>query len=229
MALLKFRLERVAEESESVRTLVLKGEVPPYKPGNFFRLWLEDGGGKKTFRPYSAASHPSEDSLRFCIKKEGKFPERVWKLQQGDSVEMDGPYGTFGLADNDFERVFVAGGVGIAPLRGMIMQTLLEGKHATLFHSARTLSEVTYIGEMKALELQNPLFRYHPAVTREKMPPGFGGICGRISAKEMEARLDGLIGKSFYICGSVDMVATIEKDLKSSGVPKGKIKNEGWG
>ena len=170
MDLLEFVLERVVEESASVRTLVFTGKAPDYRPGNFFRLWLPDGNGKKSFRPYSAASHPREGGLKLCIKKNGEFSGRVWKLRGGDSVEMDGPHGNFVLAANDSKRVFVAGGVGISALRGMIMQTLLEGKNAVLFHSARTLSDVTYIGEMKALELSTPLFKYYPAVTREEMP-----------------------------------------------------------
>jgi ferredoxin-NADP reductase len=229
MDLLEFALERVVEESESVRTLVFSGKVPPYKPGNFFRLWLADGNGKKSFRPYSAASHPSEGVLRLCIKKEGEFSGRAWKLREGDIAQMDGPYGNFMLAGADSKRVFVAGGVGIAPLRGMILQTLLEGKEAALFHSARTFSDVTYIGEMKALELQTPLFRYYPAVTREEMPDGFDAIRGRISAKGMERRLGSLEGRTFYICGPPDMVSSVVNDLQSSGVPKEKIRKEEWG
>jgi ferredoxin-NADP reductase len=229
MAILKFRLERVVEESPGVRTLTFTGEVPPYRPGSFFRLYLADENAKRTFRPYSAASHPSEGNLSFCIKRSGEFTGRIWKLREGDYVEMDGPHGNFALDGADARRVFVAGGVGISALRGMVMQTLLEGKRAALFHSARTLAEMAYIGEMKMLELQNPLFTFHPAVTREKVPEGFGGICGRLSAKEMETRIGGLEGSTFYICGPPEMVAAIVNDLASCGVPKERIRKEEWG
>ncbi|GEM_PF-1722539 len=246
---MELRLARIVEESPDVRTLIFEGSVPPYKPGNFFRLWLPGSSGKKSFRPYSAASHPSEGNLRFCIKKrtgaslaaEGapassapikknrSFSSRMWDLHEGDSVELDGPHGTFSLGKNDSERVFVAGGVGIAPLRSMIIQTLLDGKRTALFHSAQNLSGIAYIGEMKFLEMQNQSFKYFPAITREAPAEGWGGLNGRITAEEVKRKLGPLEGKSFYLCGPVEMVSGIAKGLLDAGVKKENIRKEEWG
>ncbi len=151
-------LERVEEEGGDVRSLYFGGSVPPYKPGNFFRLHLKNSEGKKMFRPYSAASHPSEQKLRFSVKKNGMFSGMVFDLREGDRVEIDGPYGIFTLGANDGQRVFVAGGVGITPLRSMILQTLSEGNPAVLFHSARTLEGIICNDEMKLLALQKRIF-----------------------------------------------------------------------
>jgi len=222
-------LEKAVEEGGDVRSLYFAGSVPTYKPGNFFRLHLKDGSGKKMFRPYSAASHPSERHLRFCIKKDGMFSGMVWGLREGDRVEVDGPYGIFTLGANDPERVFIAGGVGITPLRSMIIQTLLEGKPAVLFHSARTLGGITCMGEMKALALQNQGFRCFPAVTREQMPDGWDGISGRLTADAIAQRLGTLSGKTYYICGPPHMVEGVAKGLLDAGVEKKSVKKEEWG
>jgi len=242
-------LDSVVEEGGEVRSLYFSGSVPPYKPGNFFRLWLQGNDGKRIFRPYSAASHPSEPGLRLSIKKHtsaslaaegasassapikknGSFSDMVFCLKQGDRVEVDGPYGIFTLGQNDGERVFIAGGVGITPLRGMIIQTLMEGKPAVLFHSSRTLEGITCIGEMKLLELQSQGFKYFPAVTRELMPEGWGGMTGRVGTEEIRGKLGTLSGKTFYICGPPEMVEGVVKGLLDAGVKKESIRKEEWG
>jgi len=229
MALVSFKIGKIAEECEGIRTFELEGEAPPYKPGNFFRLWLAGEGGKKMFRPYSAASHPSEGVLRFCIKKNGVFTDMLWKLKQGDEVEVDGPFGTFLLGTGENERVFLAGGVGISAMRAMLIDTLLDGRRCSLFHSAGELSKIPYAGEMKLLAAQNPLFSYFPAVTRQEMPDGWDGMKGRLTADAIKARLGTLSGKAFYLCGPPEMVEGMAKALLDAGVKKENVKKEEWG
>ncbi|MCX6771881.1 MAG: FAD-dependent oxidoreductase [Candidatus Micrarchaeota archaeon] len=246
---MEFVLEKAVDEGEGVRSLYFRGSVPPYKPGNFFRLHLANSEGRKMFRPYSAASHPSEPLLRFCIKnhagdflavegaqasstpikKNGVFSSMVWELHVGGRAEIDGPYGIFTLDPGDSERVFIAGGVGITPLRSMIMQTLLEGRNATLFHSARTLAGITCGEELMKLAKENPRLKCFHAVTREQMPISWEGIRGRINAEEISRRLGALEGKTFYICGPPEMVQGVAQGLLAAGVPKEKVKKEEWG
>jgi Na+-transporting NADH:ubiquinone oxidoreductase subunit F len=226
---MELRLARIIEESAEVRTLIFEGEIPAYKPGCFFRMWLPDANGKKSFRPYSAASHPSEAELRFCIKRNGGFSSRVWGLREGEEVMLDGPHGNFSLDANDPERVFLAGGVGITPLRSMLLQTLLEGRRCSLFHSSQSLSSMPCIGEMKLLALRNRFFSYYPAITREQPPEGWDGLRGRLTAGTIERKLGSLEDKAFYLCGPPEMVSGIAKGLLGAGVEKESIKKEEWG
>ena len=225
----EFKLEGIEEVSDGLRIFSFEGEAAPYKPGNFFLIRLAGDDGKKIFRPFSAATHPSEHGLRFCVKKNGIFTERLWKLRAGDSAEIDGPYGIFTLDKNDGERVFIAGGTGISPLRSMIMQTLLEEKRACLFHSAGTLSRLTYAGEMRLFEKKNPNFRFYPAVTREEMPQGWEGMRGRLSVEAIAQKTGTLSGKTFYLCGPKEMISSLAEGLQAAGVQKEKIKKEEWG
>jgi len=224
-----FKLIRMEEMSEDVRTFTFEGEVPPYRPGNFFLIRLPNDEGKKIFRSFSAAAHPSEGNLHFCVKKSGVFSSLLWKIREGDAAEISGPYGLFVLDEKDSERVFIGGGTGVAPLRSMIIQTLLEGKSTSLFHSARMISGLTYSGEMRQLEAKNPHFKFFPAVTREQMPPDWDGMRERLSAATIAQKLGALEGKTFYICGPKGMVATLVEGLMAAGVPKEKVKKEEWG
>jgi ferredoxin-NADP reductase len=225
----EFTLAKIEEVAEGVRIFTFEGKVPPYKPGNFFLIRLEGADGKMIFRPFSAASHQMEPDLRFCVKKNGAFTELLWKLRTGDAAEIDGPYGIFTLDDNDSERVFIAGGTGIAPLRGMIMQTLLEEKRASLFHSASTTSGLVYSDEMRLFQARNPGFRFFPAVTRQEMPHDWEGMQGRLTADAIAQKLGSLSGKTFYLCGPKEMIGSLVAGLTRAGVPKEKIRKEEWG
>ena len=224
-----FRLAKIEELPDDVRIFTFAGEAPPYRPGSFFLIRLAGSDGKKIFRSFSAANHPSEAGLCFCVKRKGAFTSLLWNLRVGDSAEISGPYGLFALDEKDSERVFICGGTGVAPLRGMILQTLLEKKRAYLFHSAHTLSGMAFAGEMGGLERADPLFKFFPAVTREEMPQSWAGIKGRLDAGIIAQRLGTLEGKTFYMCGSKAMVSALVDELMAAGVPKEKIRKEDWG
>lgn len=228
----EFVVAKITDESEDVRTLRLAradGAVPQYQPGHFFLLRLPDDTGKPTHRPYSAASAPWEGMLSFCIKRKGTFPQYLWKLQQGDRVEVGGPYGIFLLRPEDDERVFIGGGVGISSLRSMILQTVKEGKKASLFHSAHTRGGLIYFGEMEKLAQENQHFRFFPSISGPEAPEGWGGLRERIGVETLKGPLGTLEGKTFYLCGSKEMAGGLANALAEAGVPKERIKKDEWG
>ena len=227
-----FEVNEIIEESDGIRTFRLSakgGAAPEYQPGHFFLLRLKGADGKFVQRSYSVASHPSEGGLGFCIKLKGEFTHLLWNLKKGDAVEADGPYGVFLLRQEDNERVFIGGGVGISALRSMILQTVkFEGKPSCLFHSAHTFEGLTYYEEMKSLAEQNPHFKFYPSVTGPDAPAGWSGLRERTSVQTLKGKLGSLSGKSFYLCGSKEMTGALSAALLAEGVPKEMIKKDEW-
>jgi ferredoxin-NADP reductase len=228
-----FVLKGISEESSDVRTFRFAkedGSVPKYQPGNFFLMRMQDSAtGKPTQRSYSVASHPDEPELAFCVRLKGAFTHLLWNLKVGDTVELDGPYGTFMLRADDTERVFIGGGVGISALRSMILQTAKhDNKRAWLFHSARKFENLTYFPEMKKLASENHLFKFYSCVTGEEKPAGWNGYCERISVAMIKKVLGSLSDKTFYFCGSKEMGAELSSALQAEGVPKDRIKKDEW-
>lgn len=228
-----FVLKGMDEESADVRTFRFAkadGSVPKYQPGNFFLMRLPDPAtGKPTQRSYSVASHPDEPELAFCVRLKGAFTHLLWSLKTGDTVELDGPYGTFLLRADDTERVFIGGGVGISALRSMILQTAKhDNKRGWLFHSARKFENLTYFSEMKKLAAENHLFKFYSCVTGTEKPAGWNGYCERISVSMIKKVLGSLSDKTFYFCGSKEMGAEISAALMAEGVPKDRIKKDEW-
>ncbi|MEM4555150.1 MAG: FAD-binding oxidoreductase [Candidatus Anstonellaceae archaeon] len=228
----QFVVEEIVQEAADVRTFKLSplaGNIPKYQPGQFFLLRLPDGTGKFTHRPYSVASHPDEPNLWFCVKNKGFFPSLLWKLKPKDPIELDGPYGIFLLGREDKERVFIGGGVGISALRSMILQTVKENIPSWLFHSAHTKEGLVYFEQMKALSLAYPSFCFFPSISGEVTPPGWDGLKGRITVEILKEKLGSLQDKSFYLCGSKEMVSALASSLLAAGVPKERIKKDEWG
>src|SRR3989338_1262416 len=228
----QYVVKEIVHESEEVRTFRLakqEGSVPDYKPGHFFLLRLPGEDGKPCQRSYSAASHPSEPLLSFCIKLKGSFTHLLWNLKEGDSLEVDGPYGTFLLLPDDSERVFIGGGVGISGLRSQILETVNEGRVCSLFDSGHGFGNLTYFNEMKKLSEEHDGFKFFPSITGDDPPPGWDGLAGRINVQILQEKLGSLAGKAFYLCGSKEMAGELAAALIAAGVPREKVKKDEWG
>jgi len=118
-------INNIIEENALVKTfeIVLEDEIYntdfTYLPGQFMMLSIPHCGEA----PFSFSSSPSRPStFSLSIRKIGKLTTAVHALKAGDMVGVRGPYGQpfpmDDLAGNNL--VFVAGGIGMAPLRSVI-------------------------------------------------------------------------------------------------------------
>lgn len=73
---------------------------------------------------FSITSSPTvEDYLEFSIKKCGCVTDWLHNMEKGQQVTLRGPYGNGFPVDTDFigkDLVFIAGGIGLAPLHSVI-------------------------------------------------------------------------------------------------------------
>ena len=73
---------------------------------------------------FSITSSPTnEDYMEFSIKKCGCVTEWLHQAEVGQQITIRGPYGNYFPVDTDFKGkklLFIAGGIGIAPLRSVI-------------------------------------------------------------------------------------------------------------
>ena len=105
--------------------------------GSFKHVDKEIEGRK--VRALSYASGINEKIFKIgtrIIEKPSDFKAKMLELQPGDKMTVDGPLGDFTL-EADYNSVFLAAGIGITPIRGLLKQ--LEGlnytKEATLVHA----------------------------------------------------------------------------------------------
>lgn len=77
--------------------------------------------GRK-MRAFSFASSNQENELVIATKvsnQPSSFKQQIATLKPGDQMTVDGPMGRMTINPNK-EKVFIAGGIGITPIRGML-------------------------------------------------------------------------------------------------------------
>lgn len=96
-----------------------------FKPGQWVNFRFPEG----VSRAYTIASAPQRpEAVQLCVRVgPGKGGEQLRKLEAGAEVTIDGPYGDFLLPEDGSQPVvFLAGDVGIAPIRSIVLYMLAE-------------------------------------------------------------------------------------------------------
>jgi len=124
-----------------------------HAPGQFVEVSVFGAGEA----PISVTSPPAQrESFELCVRKMGLVTGDLHQLEAGARVGIRGPYGR-GFDIREFEGkdiLFVAGGLGLAPLRSLIKTTLhpsLRSKFGriTILYGAKNPSELLYTSELR--------------------------------------------------------------------------------
>ena len=154
------KIVKITDESEvmDTRTFELEWMNPEdknefsYLPGQFAELSIMGYGEA----PISITSSPTRTNLQFCIKRMGVVTTAIHNCRIGDIIGVRGPYGnTFPLQDFKGKNVvFIAGGIGLAPLRSLINYMLHEShrtdyKDITILYGARSPGDLLFKYELE--------------------------------------------------------------------------------
>jgi NAD(P)H-flavin reductase len=129
-----------------VVTLHLERGGLAYRPGQFLEVGVFGAGEV----PISISSPPGlADTLAITVRAAGLTSGLLTRMRAGDVVGLRGPCGNgFPLercAGQDL--LFVAGGIGLAPLRGLLWELLLERERygrIVVLHGARSPHDLLY-------------------------------------------------------------------------------------
>ena len=176
-------------------------------------------------RLFSLSSSPTEPGLLAITAKisDTPFKHALSQLRPGQLAEVYGPIGRF-LLDLDRPSVFVAGGIGITPFRGMARFAVDSRSpiERRLLYSARVPEELVFRAELDALSRAAPQFVPTYTVTRptESSAPWAGRI-GRIDEAWIREAAAGLDRPKFYVAGLPDMVQqTVATLTGPMGIPR---------
>lgn len=140
------------DETHDTFTMVLDtAVVAPFRPGQFNMLYPL-GIGESAI---SISGDPGDaDRLVHTIRRVGAVTEALARLQPGDRVGVRGPFGSeWPIDDIDGgDLVFVAGGIGLAPLRPAILRTgAIRSRfdRVILIVGARTPGDLLYAEQMR--------------------------------------------------------------------------------
>jgi ferredoxin-NADP reductase len=110
----------------NVLQLTVSFEDPfAFRPGQYVNFRFPEG----VSRAYTIASAPQRpEAVQLCVRLgAGRGGESLRKLEAGAEVVIDGPYGDFLVPEDDSrDLVLLAGDVGIAPVRSIVLDLVAE-------------------------------------------------------------------------------------------------------
>lgn len=236
--------------------------IPPYQlqfrdfqiPPEHEKYWqkialrsLSSQAKTSVTRAYSVANKPDETgqivlNIRLALPPPSVEPlppgvvsSYLFGLDQGEKVQVAGPYGEFGARNTDKEMVIIGGGVGVAPLRAIIFDQLIRQsahRKISFWYGARSKVELYYENEFNELQKKYPNFSWTVALSNPQPDDRWNGPTGFIHQVVYDAYLKDHPSPEdceFYLCGPPLMTRAVVAMLQEIGVGRDSIFNDDFG
>lgn len=206
-------------ESVDVTTLTLDASPAPcrFEPGQFNMLY-RFGLGEAAI---SISGDPAEPGkLIHTIRGVGDLTRQLCALEPGASVGVRGPYGK-GWPVHEAEGndvLFVAGGIGLAPLRPAILHVLARRSRygrVVILYGARDPEDLIFIDD---LHTWRGRFDSQVEVTVDRAGQDWRGPIGVVTRLIARSRFDP-DDTSVMVCGPEIMMRFVVSELEKHGVP----------
>ena len=216
-----------AVEVETPHVKSFRIELPmwmPHLPGQHYDVRLTAPDGYQAQRSYSIASSPlDKGTIELTIDRleDGEVsPYFNDVVQEGDQVELRGPFASYFVWRGQAPVLLMGGGSGVVPLMAMLRhrRRTMPDLPMRLIYSVRKADEVIYSDELG----HDTVLTY----TREP-PPGWTGHTGHIDAAMVaEAAPESAIA---FICGSNGFVEAAGQLAMQAGIEPSRILTERFG
>ncbi len=214
-------IEEIKDEIQDVRTFYIKFDNPEieknfkWKSGQIVMLSIF-GSGEAAF---SLPTCPEGDRFHLSIKKVGKVTGALFELQPGDKVGIRGPFGN-GFPFTELKGknlIYVAGGIGLIPLRSSILHALKHrddfGRIIVLL-GARTPKDLMYQYNIEEW-LKIPGFECY--VTVDQAEAGWTGETGYVHNLIEKAKVP-VENTVAFVCGPPVMFNSVIGELMKRGL-----------
>jgi NAD(P)H-flavin reductase len=216
-------LDRVVSEIQDVKTFYWRFEDAAeqaafkcFKPGQFAQVSLFGVGEFPTSLPAS----PTEDEVFFTVRNVGSCTSALHQLQPGDRFAVRGPYGNGFPMEEYYGKnlVFVAGGIGLIPLRSCIVYALQHrDKFAgiQIFHGAKSPKELMYVSKLGEWGIQAGIECYLTVDRADDSWDGNVGVVGSLFKKPgVQVPVENTVA---FVCGPPVMFRFVIRDLLEMG------------
>ncbi|HEY0562010.1 MAG TPA: CDP-6-deoxy-delta-3,4-glucoseen reductase [Methylophilus sp.] len=221
--ILPARVQKMEKMSNDVMVMFLQlpaTERLQFVAGQYLEFILKDG--KR--RAFSIANAPHDDAtieLHLRLVAGGQFTNYVFnEMPEKAIVRIEAPLGTFYLREDSQKPViFVAGGTGFAPIKGII-EHMLHNKiqrEIILYRGGRTQDDLY----MEALSQRwaefVPNFTYIPVLSEAPAESDWQGRGGLVHEAVL-ADFPDLNAYQAYVCGAPGMVEVAHQTFVAQGL-----------
>ena len=186
------------------------GKIWPYNAGQYITLRVEKGG---TFQQgHYIPLDPANNSTYSVALRAGHVDQNtivseevINNRQVGGTVLVSAPSGSFGLVDGAKSSLFIAGGIGIASLMGLINELNKQGKAGSIsvIQCAETEDRAAFSDQLRSL-----LKDQYVLLTKDKP----------LSKNHLEGKLKS--DTHVYTAGSEKFLEVVENALNQASHPK---------
>jgi predicted ferric reductase len=220
--------DKVADRMWRVVVEPKRGTAFDFSSGQF--AWANFGHSpfSLTEHPFSISSAPAaRPQIEFTIKESGDFTDRIGDVPVGTTAYLDGPHGAFTLAGRDPRPlVCIAGGVGFAPIIGMLRQLRDEGwpHPVVLIYGNRVATQILFRDEIESIA-ETIDMKVHLVLSEP--PEGWAGTTGELTLDILKRCLEPVDREAdYFVCGPTPMMDSVERSLTALGIPAARIVSE---
>jgi NAD(P)H-flavin reductase len=194
-----------------------------HKPGQFVEVSVFGTGEA----PISLSSSPRhKETFELCVRKLGNVTTKLHQLKAGDKVGIRGPFGNGFDVDSlkGKDLLFIAGGLGIAPLRSLFNCVLANRKdygRIFLLYGCKEPKEMLFGDELLALALRDDV-EFKSTVNWCPENENWTGNIGVITTLIPQISFDPEETIAI-LCGPPVMYKFVVADLKEKKVPDDHI------
>lgn len=175
---------------------------------------------------FSITSSPTnKEYMEFSIKKCGCVTSIIHSLEVGQQITVRGPYGKNFPVEADFKNkdlLFIAGGIGLAPLRSVINYVRFYRKNygkVIIVYGARSMDDLVDINEIQNEWTKEENFEVYLTIDREQV--GWNGHVGFVPSYVKELGLNP--NMTAVLCGPPIMIKFTLQGLLELGFKKENV------
>lgn len=223
---MQIKLDHTEVVAKNIQTFWFEPEKPVgYVAGQFIEMYLPhdnaDARGQKHW--FTLSSSPTEKLISVTTKhatdRVSTFKQHLFGLEPGAIITVSEPMGDFVLPkDTALPLVFVAGGIGITPMRSMVKWLLDSGEKRPirLVYGVKTSEEAAFVGLFEAYGAKMDTVVSEPSL-------GWSGRTGHLSSQLILELAGSSSEQLVYVSGPEPMTEALEAGLLASGVGKEKL------
>jgi ferredoxin-NADP reductase len=217
---MKLQLVGAKDREGNVREFVFKPtEQLNWQAGQYMHYVLPhaDADVRGDERWFTNSAAPSEGEVRITTRIDhehgSSFKRALQALQPGDEIEADGPEGDFVLGDVSRNYIFVAGGIGITPIRSLLTEAAAKDlqPNATVLYANRN-DQIPFRDELTVLQSKNPNLTIRYVIEPERLDDDL-----------LRSTLDAVENPLVYISGPEPMMKALAQQIHALGVSADNI------
>lgn len=219
-------IQKITQETPDVRSFqVIKpggGKLIEQMPGQCAMV-CAPGIGEAMF---SITSSPTvKEYNEFSIKECGELTTYLHNLHEGDQILIRGPYGNHFPVEDKFKGrnlLFIAGGIGLAPLRSAINYCLANREDygtINVLYGSRSKRDLVKLDEIQNVWMKAP--DTHVYLTIDREDPEWDGHVGFVPNYVTEVGFD--TNLTCIICGPPIMIKFTLQNLTNLGFKKDQV------